>query len=76
MEQLFLEVLEGLGLPLTSLPPHVRLYLRYIAGVPRQLQLVFAALALSPDPEAFLRKDLHDGLRLHKEHPDRCGKLR
>ena len=47
MERLFRDVLDKIGCSLEGgdLPAPVTLLLKYIAGVPRQLQLLFAALA-------------------------------
>ena len=66
-------MLDKLGVSLEGdvLPPHVRLLLRYIDGVPRRLQLLFAALALSDQPHEFQKSELLCGLNMAMEHPER-----
>ena len=73
MELLFRIVLEKLKVSLEGdeLPAHVRLFLHYIPGVPRQLQLIYAAVAQSQDGQEFQKSKLLLGLRLTKEHPER-----
>ncbi len=75
MEKIFCEVLTKLGInpDAAELPAFVRPLLQYIPGVPRQLQLVFAAVAQSDDPHAFQKSKLLLGLRLHREHPERSA---
>ncbi len=75
MELIICGILENLGISLTGLgvSEYVRLLLRYIPGVPRHLQLVFAALAESAHAYEFLRSKLLDGLHLIKEHPERLA---
>ncbi len=77
MEKIFCEVLNKLGVDLDAaeLPAFVRLLLQYIPGVPRQLQLVFAAVAQSDEPHAFRKSKLLRGLRLHGKHPERSARL-
>ena len=73
MEVLFRSALEKLKVSLEGdeLPAHIRLFLQYIPGVPRQLQLVLAAVAQSQDGTEFKRKKLLLGRCLTKEHPER-----
>lgn len=73
MEVLFRIALQKLKVSLEGdeLPAHIRLFLQYIPGVPRQLQLVIAAVAQSKNDREFTRSNLLLGLRLTKEHPER-----
>ena len=73
MEVLFCNVLYKLGVSLggNALPAHITLMLKYIDGVPRRLQLLFAALAESDDGHEFQKSKLLLGLCMAKEHPER-----
>lgn len=53
------------------LPEHVTLLLRYLGGVPRRCQFLFAALAFSSDPDEFRKSQLRNGLRLLQKEPER-----
>ena len=77
MEKVFCEVLKKLGVNLDAdeLPTFVRPLLQHIPGVPRQLQLVFAAVAQSNHPHEFQKSKLLQGLRMPMEHPERFGRL-
>ena len=72
-ERLFLDALDKIGCSLEGedLPAPIMLLLKYIAGVPRQLQLLFAALAQSDDSHQFQKSKLLIGLSMVKEHPER-----
>ena len=73
MELLFCNVLDKLGVSLggDALPAHITLLLKYIEGVPRRLQLLFAALAQSDHGHEFQKSKLLLGLGMAKEHPER-----
>ena len=73
MERLFRDVLDKIGCSLEGedVPAHITLLLKYIDGVPRQLQLLFAALAQSDKSHWFQKSKLRLGLSMVKEHPER-----
>ena len=67
------QVLAKLGISLDGrgLPAYVKLLLKYVPGIPRQVAFVMAAMALSDTPHAFSLKRLQEALRFQTDSPAR-----